>query len=999
MRFLSNFCRFKHSETICGPQLIGAQAAKEFYLHNVDAFIGPVCNDAVVPLSYMSRNWNVPVLTPRGNTRLIRNTTIFPNVISLHPFDKFELVKFIVYILDKYNWEHITVFVDKDNRVLETTGDSFYKYLETAQNLYWSYIPIYSSTFSDDDYDRKLIEASLSSRVFILFMGINDVRRIMLRAAFLGMTTGDHVYLVPEFQGNARITSDIWRRNDKTDVKARKAFRSILFVNILSLPLSSYDYMLSRLNFKVFGNDYLNFLIADAKEQADMDSVSADDREVQQAILAGYYNAIMIYLKVANETLAEGGDLSDGRDIVRRISNRNFEGIAGNIHINRDGHRDTDMALVDMTDPWEGTFERVGTYKAELGELVLTPGVTISWPGGGGPVMDIPECGFQDMLCSAFDDSSGSGGIAIGLAVSISAIVIAAGVGIALALKMRYNLRMKQLTWWKIEIDELQSLKVNQTKSTLSSSVTQSKVDTQPSSVVDSSLCMYKGNIVKTLVVSNTHFQMNAGILKEFEEIRDMNHPNLLTIIGACLEGERRVVVTEHCPKGSLQEMLVNDTRFEFDLLFMTSLVADIVKALTYIHKRSLKYHGRLTSEVCMIDSRFSVKVGSYGLPTIYGKLKIEGKEEGTEKDKLWTAPEHLRSGEHKGSVNGDIYSLGIIISEILSRDEPYSNDKEYLTIREILYKIQFSENPPFRPAVSCTPDLIPLEDLMKACWDEKPENRPGLYEISSTLNRIINSNSKHGSLVDNLLQRLEKYSTNLEKIVEDKVDELRQEKHKSEELLRQMLPKMVADRLKAGLSVDPELYESVTIYFSDIVGFTEMCAELKPVQIINLLNDLYSTFDGIIGNYDVYKVETIGDAYMVVSGLPTRNGDEHARQIARMSLALVKVISTFTPVETSEDRLMLRIGLHSGPVCAGVVGLKMPRYCLFGESVNTASAMEAGGMEWKIHMSSSTADILKTFGSFTMKRRGDMEVPGKDEKIETYWLLGEKDESTDTAP
>merc|ERR1712218_132775 len=110
-------------------------------------------------------------------------------------------------------------------------------------------------------------------------------------------------------------------------------------------------------------------------------------------------------------------------------------------------------------------------------------------------------------------------------------------------------------------------------------------------------------------------------------------------------------------------------------------------------------------------------------------------------------------------------------------------------------------------------------------------ENRPGLHEISSTLNRIINSNSKHGSLVDNLLQRLEKYSTNLEKIVEDKVDELRQEKHKSEELLRQMLPKMVADRLKAGLSVDPELYESVTIYFSDIVGFTEMCAELKPVQ------------------------------------------------------------------------------------------------------------------------------------------------------------------------
>ena len=939
-----------------------------------------------------------------GLRDITRKKTTFTTFFTLlHPFDKFELVKFIVYILDKYNWEHITVFVDKDNRVLETTGDSLYKYLETAQNIFWNYIPVYSTTFTDAEYEEKLIEASASSRVFILFMSINDVRKMMLRAAYLGMTTGDNVYIVPEFQGSARITSDTWRRNDATDVKARKAFRSILFVNILSLPLSSYDYMLSRLNFKVFGNEYLNFLVADKEEQADMDSVSADDREVQQAILAGYYNAIMIYLKVANETLAEGRKLSDGRDIVRRISNRNFEGIAGNIHINRDGHRDTDMALVDMTDPWEGTFERVGTYMAELGELVLTPGVTISWPGGGGPIQDIPECGFQDLLCSTYGQDEESGGMTIGLSTGISGLVIACGVVIVLTLKSRFNQRMKQLTWWKIDISELQSMKINETKSTLSSSVTQSRPETNPSSVFDNTVFMYKGNPVKTHNLSTTNFHMNNFVLREFEEIRDMNHPNLLTMIGACLEGENRVLVTEHCPKGSLHEMLINNTRFDLDLEFMTSLVSDIVKAMIYIHKRSLKCHGRLTSEVCLIDSRFSVKVGSYGLPTIYEALKNDSKQEGndSDRDKLWTAPEHLRTPDAGGSVTGDIYSLGIIISEILSRDEPYSNDREYLTTREILYKIQFSETPPFRPAVTCTPDLIPLDNLMKQCWDENPEKRPSLYDISSQLNRILNSNSKHGSLVDNLLDRLEKYSNNLEKIVEDKVDELRHEKHKSEELLRQMLPKMVADRLKVGLSVEPEFYESVTIYFSDIVGFTEMCAELQPVQIINLLNDLYSTFDGIIGNYDVYKVETIGDAYMVVSGLPERNGNEHARQIARMSLALVKVISTFTPIETSEERVMLRVGLHSGTVCAGVVGLKMPRYCLFGESVNTASAMEASGMEWKIHMSSSTADILKTFGSFTMKRRGDMEVPGKGGKevIETYWLLGEKGEAQADTP
>ena len=84
-----------------------------------------------------------------------------------------------------------------------------------------------------------------------------------------------------------------------------------------------------------------------------------------------------------------------GKEMVHRMSDRTFRGIAGSIHINKNGHVDTDMALVDMTDPWNGTFERVGVYVAEKGELQINPGVKISWPGGDGPVADIPECGFQ----------------------------------------------------------------------------------------------------------------------------------------------------------------------------------------------------------------------------------------------------------------------------------------------------------------------------------------------------------------------------------------------------------------------------------------------------------------------------------------------------------------------------------------------------------------------------------------------------------------------------
>lgn len=163
-------------------------------------------------------------------------------------------------------------------------------------------------------------------------------------------------------------------------------------------------------------------------------------------------------------------------------------------------------------------------------------------------------------------------------------------------------------------------------------------------------------------------------------------------------------------------------------------------------------------------------------------------------------------------------------------------------------------------------------------------------------------------------------------------------------------------------------------------------------MQVVDLLNDLYSCFDAIIENFDVYKVETIGDAYMVASGLPIRNGRDHAREITRMALKLRNTLLTFKIRHKPERKLKIRIGIHSGPCVAGVVGLKMPRYCLFGDTVNMASRMETTGEPLRVHISKETKAILDLFGSFIITLRGEVDIKGKG-VMNTYWVEGEEKE------
>uniref|UniRef100_A0A672H1U8 Guanylate cyclase n=1 Tax=Salarias fasciatus TaxID=181472 RepID=A0A672H1U8_SALFA len=500
----------------------------------------------------------------------------------------------------------------------------------------------------------------------------------------------------------------------------------------------------------------------------------------------------------------------------------------------------------------------------------------------------------------------------------------------------------------------------------------------------------YKGNIMAIKYSNRKRIELNRTILFQLKHMRDVQNEHLTRFIGACIDPPNICILTEYCPRGSLQDILENDS-ITLDWMFKYSLINDIVKGMLFLHNSVIVSHGKLKSSNCVVDNRFVLKITDYGLSCFRSEDNLGTDAHAYYAQKLWMAPELLRmeSPPPQGTQKGDVYSFGIILQEVALRRGAFYLEGDPLSPKEIVDRVILGEWPCLRPTVDPQSHSPELGQLMQRCWAEEPTERPDFNQIRILLRK---HNKGYGSnILDNLLSRMEQYANNLEELVEERTQAYHEEKRKAENLLYQILPHSVAEQLKRGETVQAEAFDSVTIYFSDIVGFTSLSAESTPMEVVTLLNDLYTCFDAIIDNFDVYKVETIGDAYMVVSGLPVRNGNLHGREIARMALALLHAVRSFRIRHRPQQQLKLRIGIHSGPVCAGVVGLKMPRYCLFGDTVNTSSRMESTGEALKIHISSATRDVLLEFNWFQLELRGDIDIKGKG-KMTTYWLLGESD-------
>jgi class 3 adenylate cyclase len=229
------------------------------------------------------------------------------------------------------------------------------------------------------------------------------------------------------------------------------------------------------------------------------------------------------------------------------------------------------------------------------------------------------------------------------------------------------------------------------------------------------------------------------------------------------------------------------------------------------------------------------------------------------------------------------------------------------------------------------------------------------------------------GHAFNAMAETIQEHNEHLEDLVKQRTKELQEEKATSERLLLNVLPAPIADRLKGGEEVIVDRFDAVTVLFADIVGFTKLSSTTSPEKLVTMLDELFSVFDRLAEQHGLEKIKTIGDAYMVVAGIPHPVAD-HALAIAHMAMDMLAAIDAYS--KKHETDLAIRIGAHTGPVVAGVIGKKKFIYDLWGDTVNTASRMESHGVAGRVHITAATAELIKA--TFELEARGPIDIKGK---------------------
>ncbi|XP_042897252.1 receptor-type guanylate cyclase Gyc76C [Parasteatoda tepidariorum] len=986
-----------------GDTLQGTKIIIQQWREGAVAFFGP--EDSCGIEATVAASLNLPIISYKCSESRIFDKNFYKTFARTNPSDK-GVVRSILALLKYYRWRKFSILSEENNPYM-TVAQSLEKQVSSYPNFTINhkgikYIPNLHVCCEDkkpcctDNFSKVVEETYKTTRVYVFFGRLTYLIELLTKLQMKLLDIKDYVivYIHLEQYSVAESYQYFWRVDMRPYLKemAMKAAKSLLVI----VPSPPHDKGYHDFEEKVRNYNF--------EEPFKFPNNLPYPKHITE-FAAYLYDSVILYAEALAKTLEEKEDPRNGTFIIQKIIEKEvYRSVTGAwMHIDTNGDVEGNYTVLALQQaPPNLTLKGIGRGK-NLSHLML-PMAIFQYDGGTGESvftlldvdihweapLDEPPCGFNGKGC--YDPPSHIREIFTGVLAFILLVVCVASW--IMYKKWKYEQEICGLLW-KIPLEDIQRygstgiLSAGSKMSIRSEGSLESKLTGQ----TFTHTALYKGTLVatKTLKFKSRNIDIPRVTKKEMKTMRELHHDNINPFIGACVLPHYIILVTEYCAKGSLKDILENPD-IKLDHMFIASLVFDLIKGMIFLHDSDLKVHGNLKSSNCVVTSRWVLQITDYGLRELCTAAEDEiFLNYDHYRKMLWKAPEVLRQPSRypKGTQKGDVYSFAIILHEIILRRGPFGNK---LPAEEIITRVQ--EGPDkikgdvFRPSLEDVDVQDYILHTMNDCWSENPEQRPDFRHIKEKLKRM--KDGMTSNIMDNMMDMMERYANNLEDLVEERTSQLAEEQRKTEALLHRMLPKSVAEQLMRGEAVIPESFDAVTIYFSDIVGFTEMSATSTPMEVVTFLNDLYTVFDSIISSYDVYKVETIGDAYMVVSGLPIRNGNQHAIEIASMALELIEAVKTFRIRHKPNQSLQLRVGIHTGPVVAGVVGLTMPRYCLFGDTVNTASRMESTGEALMIHLSDDCRVILEESGGYDIVSRGFVNVKGKGDLL-TYWLEGYK--------
>jgi guanylate cyclase len=448
-------------------------------------------------------------------------------------------------------------------------------------------------------------------------------------------------------------------------------------------------------------------------------------------------------------------------------------------------------------------------------------------------------------------------------------------------------------------------------------------------------------------------------------EASHMRHNNLVEIIGVSVgaHGDEILIVNRYMEKGTLND-LVHNTIVDMGQDLVLSILKDVACGLLFLHSRGI-VGKNLRSHHLLLDSNYRCRIGTSLHPM-----------DRNSRAAVWLAPEVLQGGPR--TCASDVYAFAFLMYEVLYRAEPFEGESTSVVLEEVMDTDADLAKRPFlgtkrRSLLVSTPES-PVQALMISCWATHPHDRPDMDTVYSLLQQTAPDDSC--SLAERLMR----------------------EQALNKDLINRLFPPFseVREALTSKNSRTAPIREhaAVTVYYSDIVGFTELSSNMDARRVAEMLHALYKGLDDLIGQHGLFKVETVGDAFFCCGNLLGDTPD-HVQRVAEYAIAAIRHAKTCHIEGRKNQQILLRVGMHTGSVVSSIMGSMManPRYTLLGEAVTVAMRMEKTAEPGKIQCSEEVASVLqKSHLSSRVKRRpGRVDVIGQGSN-KTYWIATDDD-------